>query len=161
MEIWTLWWLNGLKKCFPTIFGNITLICPASIFQDVTTQINGWNGDIDLYLLARLRDTCNKHLILTVKCPWGCSEFIYKVGYLPLDVVFQRYLQKCIVKMISRNVMDKLLITAREDYIHDENDEDWFYFNSEWKVMPSISFIHEKGYLILTCSEHNNPSCTK
>ena len=118
---WRPWWLNSLKESFPLIFGNITLTHPVPVFQDITANIEEWNGDINSYLLSKLRDTCNKHLVPTVKCPWGCSEFIHKVGYLPIDIVFQRFLQKCSVKMFSKKDI-KNVISAREDCIHDEGE---------------------------------------
>ena len=46
--------------------------------------------------------------------------------------------------------------SIREDYIRDEEDDDFLLFNPEWKVMPSIAFVSGKGPVILTCKEHDN-----
>jgi len=152
---WRPWWINALKTKFPTIFANITLDHPSPVFKDISADIKDWNEDIESYLLSRLKKTCDSKLIPTIKCPWGCSEFIHKVGYVPLDTVFQRYLQKCDIKMISKNDMNDYLISAREDYIHEEGEEDMILLNPEWKVLPSIAFVEGKGPFVLTCAEHD------
>ena len=155
---WRPWWIDVLKEKFPFVFGNITITKPSAVFQDRTLHIKEWETDINSYLLSRLKSTSNKYLMPTVKCPWGCSEFPHKVGYLPLDIIFQRYLQKCSLKTFTKKPSEKYakVISAREDYIHDEGDQDVLIFNPlEWSVLPSIAFIKDKGPQILTCSEHN------
>ena len=43
-----------------------------------------------------------------------------RAGYLPFDVVFQRYLPKVLIKkMISGNGMFNFVKSARDDYYHD------------------------------------------
>ena len=95
-------------------------------------DIKEWDDDIASYLLSRLASTCNKHLIPSMKCPWGCSEFQDKAGLLPTDVIIQRLLQKCIITMHTKAdlEMEKKVLFIREDYICDEGDEeDCWLFN--------------------------------
>ena len=70
-------------------------------FNDKPIDINEWYEDINSYYLYRLASTSNQFPLPTIKFPWGCSEFDYRVGYPPLDVGFQRNLQKCSLKMIT------------------------------------------------------------
>ena len=49
---------------------------------------------------------------------------------------------------------DKNVVSALEDYIRDEIDEDMFCFNNKWKILPYIVFVVDKGPCVLTCSKH-------
>jgi hypothetical protein len=153
---WRPWWIDSTRRAsFPTI----TMIHPAPIFKDKTIDIKEWNEDINSFLLSRLASASNKFLRPSIKCPWGCSEFQHKVGYLPLDIMFQRLLQKTVIKVYtkSRSSFEKRVISIREDYICDETDEqDCWFFNPEWQILPSVSFVTGRGPVILTCNEHNN-----
>ena len=157
---WRQWWLMSLKNNFPTIYSDISIKYPPPIFHDATTDIEEWNDDIDSYLLSRLANITNKFPVPTVKCPWGCSEFIHKVGYLPLDIIFQRYLQHCVIKIIQhpKYVSHKNVFSAREEYLRldMDDDDDMWLFNPKWKVKPTIAYIEDKGPCILTCNEHDN-----
>ena len=155
---WRPWWLDSLSSTFPNIFTDISLDRPCPVFEDKTIDIKEWNDDINSYLLSRLASTSNKFLRPTIKCSWGCSEFHHKVGHLPLDIVFQRILQQYSIKMFTKSNLglEKNVISIREDYIRDDNDEkDYLFFNREWKIVPSLAFVNGKGPLILTCNEHN------
>ena len=67
----------------------------------------------------------------TVQCQWGCSEIIHKVGYLSLDIIFQYYLQKYFIHIISNNnlYLDEFVTSARDDYIPDIGNETIYLFN--------------------------------
>ena len=60
--------------------------------------------------------------------------------------------------MLTKNgdKMNLKFISMQEDRIHYEGDQDILALNtSEWPVLPSISFLKDKGPQTLTCSEHN------
>lgn len=44
---------------------------------------------------------------------------------------------------------------ARDDYAHDDKDQDCLLLNPNWKVKPSIYFVNGIGTVVLTCSDHN------
>ena len=75
---WRHWWLSSVCECFPVVFEDITIDDPSPAFVDRTAEIDEWNDDIDSKLIARLADTCNKHLMPKILCPWGCSEYNHK-----------------------------------------------------------------------------------
>ena len=75
---WRYWWISEVKRSFPTVFANVSIESPTPIFADRTSDINEWNQDIDSYLLSRLASTCNKHLMPSGMCPWGCTEYIHR-----------------------------------------------------------------------------------
>ena len=60
------------------------------------------------YLLSRLVSTANKYLMPTVKFPRGCTQFQYKVGHIPIDILFQRCLQKCYFDSFSEKEFYKM-----------------------------------------------------
>lgn len=155
---WRPWWIHSITTLFPTIYSNtITIEYPTPVFKDKTIDIKEWNDDINSYLLSRLATASNKFLRPSIKCPWGCSEFQHKVGYLPLDIIFQRILQKCSFNMFTNSNLNlqKNVVSIREDYIREHDDEDMLFFNPEWKVLPSLAFVTGKGPMILTCNEHD------
>ena len=98
---WRPWWIDSIKVKYPFIFEDISLDSPTPIFKDKTSDISKWNADINSFLLSRLASTSNTFLYPGIMCPWGCSEFQHKVGNLPLDIVYQRYLPRCKLKLIS------------------------------------------------------------
>ena len=145
-----------MRDNFPHIFSNITLGDPSPCFSDKTLNIKEWTLDINSYLLSRLARTSNKYLLPTIKCPWGCSEFQHKVGYLPVDIMLQCILQKAYFNTYStKSDADKYVSSICEDYVRDEGDEEILFFNHKWKVLPSIAFVPEKGPVVLTCNEHD------
>ena len=86
-----------------------------------------------------------------------CQQHLqHKVGNLPLDIGYQRYLPRCKLKLISSPDLMKFIISAREDYVREEGDEDCWQFNPKWKVLPSISWVDGKGPCVLTCNEHDH-----
>ena len=103
---WRSWWISSARRDFPHVYENITLEYPSAAFKDISTDINDWDDAIQSYNLARLAQAANDHLQPTIKCPWGYSGFIHTPGYLSIDVMYQRILQK-----VS---LDKLLSTTRD-----------------------------------------------
>lgn len=75
---WRYWWLSSLHQTFPIIFEDASITSPKSVFVDLSSDIDEWNQNISSFLLARLANTTNKHLMPKVLCPWGCSEYIHK-----------------------------------------------------------------------------------
>ena len=57
--------------------------------------------------------------------------------------------------MISNKAAFKYVILARDDYAHDDKDQDCLLLNPNWKVKPSIAFVNGIGPVVLTCSDHN------
>ena len=154
---WRYWWIDEAKACFPHIFNSVSIESPSPIFIDKTMEIKEWNDDVNSYLLPRLASSCNKHLMPNIMCPWGCSEFNHKCGHISMDIVFQRYLQRCLLKLIEKPAAFKYIISARDDYLRAEGDEDQWLFNPNWKVQPSIAFV-DGCPRVLTCNNHNKGS---
>ena len=112
---WRRWWIDEVHTQFPTFYRNVTLSLPTSIFVDRTNDINTWNNNIDSGKLMTIAEVCNKLLLPTVLCPWGCSEFIHKAGYIDFHIVMQRYISKMILSDIDHVDIAKV-DPARDDF---------------------------------------------
>ena len=140
---WRSWWLTSL--CQYAEYSTISLTHPKPHFADRTLGIEEWNNDIDSMSLARLSSSCNKHMISNILCPWGCSEYIFKCGHLDIDCIFQRYLPKCIIKLVSTTKQLELVNHTRDDYIRFDHEYDQWILNPDWKILPSIAFVKGVG----------------
>ena len=89
-------------------------------------------------------------------CPWVCSEFQHKVGSFPLDIMYQRYLPRCKLKLINPPNLLNFATSPREDYVREEGDEDCLLFNPKWKVSGSLRWISGKGPCVPTCNAHDH-----
>ena len=75
--LWRYWWIDNVRRLIPTL-RDVTIESPPSFFKDITGDIDDWNADIESFYLPRLATACNKYVLPTVLCPWGCTEFIHK-----------------------------------------------------------------------------------
>ena len=104
-----------------------------------------------------MRNIYNKHCVCTVNFPWGCTEFIYKTGVLRFDYVIKKFFteSKNIELYYKKyedvhsnnfpNIIDKYIKCPRQDYL---TLKDTIIGKP---ILPSISFIKDKGYCVLTC----------
>ena len=147
---WRCWWTIAFQS---TIDNTVTLNYPKSFFVDRTSNIEELNAMIQSFSLPNLPDICNKLLIPNVICPYGCSCFIHRHGIVSLDLIIQRYLQKCIVKKLYSNRKGfEYLVSTRDNFLRNEYEQ-WL-FNNDWMVQPSITFIKKIPY-VMTCDDHN------
>ena len=100
-ELWRYWWIDECKIEIPS-FANVLIRVPKAIFVDRTIEIKEWNDDIKSLMLPRLQKACGRNFLPLVLCPFGCSEFSTKVGKTSFDIVFQRYLNKCHIKLMNK-----------------------------------------------------------
>ena len=50
---------------------------------------------------TNLTNICNDLIMPSIMWPWGDSVFIHKTGTLPIDVIFQIFLQEAEIVMID------------------------------------------------------------
>ena len=60
--------------------------------------------------------------------------------------------------MISTKDKFKFVVSARDDFVRDNDEYDRLLFNPEWKVSPSIAIVNGKGPCSLTCHDHDHGS---
>eukprot|EP00957_Ditylum_brightwellii_P151013 11499130-Ditylum_brightwellii.AAC.1 len=133
---------------FPDVFNKVILNTPSPILKYVTKDIIEWNEEILQYSLHALQNIYNKHIVPTVMCPQGCSEFIFKCASYPADTMFQQYLKKHEIKLIDKESLNKVTWSCN-DYIHDEEDYDAWLMNPDWMVQPAIAFIDNVSFILM------------
>ena len=69
--------------------------------MDRTKDLETCNEGIISQKLGFIADFCNRFLLPNVLCPWECSEFIHKVGYVDLDTVIQRFIKKSNISIVD------------------------------------------------------------
>ena len=149
---WRSWWYQELKTQFPTAYLSVTIDAPVPIFLDRTSDLKTWDNAIASKELSQLANVCNKYLIPTVLCPWGCSEFLHLAGSVNLNIIIQRYLSKCNL-LDGNNALSKIE-SACDDYIQ-ENRKDYnkWLENIAWRVLPTI-VMKDGTPMVLTCKDH-------
>ena len=112
------WWLDSIDifHCF----SEVTIFNPQSYFLEMTYDNEDMMSNINSGNLRNVATACNKYLLPTVLCPWGCSDYIHKSGLFEFDVTIQRYLLKVEIKpMITMNYNKPyrfdFIASARED----------------------------------------------
>ena len=151
------WWIPALTEIarYKHIYENISVDAPRPIIRDRTDEIKEWNNCMERHNLPEVSRVCNKLLLPTVLCPWGCSEYIHKVGKIPFNIIIQKCLPKVQLPLTTDATFSKVK-TMREDYIRDSSDtyENWL-LNPLWKISPATMLDMQEGLVILTCNDHN------
>ena len=138
------------------LFDESDNIITDSYFRDITNAKMEFEECIKSPYLSTVAESCNKYLIPTILCPWGCSEYLHKGGKLYIDLVVQRFCTKVRLILIN-NVEDcSKLFSARDDYIRDQTEYDCILMNPQWQVCPKWYYLDGKGPCILTCRDHDN-----
>jgi hypothetical protein len=151
--LWRPWWLDSLQLQGFQCYQDITLEFPPSAFTEVSADRAEFLAALELNTAGALIGACDKHIIPNICCPWGCTEYIHKVGNIPLDVIFGRYVEFAELEYYSP-VKDRTKAdSARDDFLF-HSDACWL-FNEEWKIIPAIAFFQNIGPCVLTCKSHN------
>ena len=45
--------------------------------------------------LAEIIDKCEEYLHATMKCPWECTVYFHKMGYIPFDLMYETAFSWC------------------------------------------------------------------
>ena len=128
---WRHWYIQSIKHFEFQTYNNIEIHIPEPAITDVTADIVEFDELISTCSLPKLADACNRYMIPTVLCPFGCSEFKNKTGYVSMDLIFQIYLPKAVVELYSSRVGFSAVVNAREGFIEFQNR-----IESEWLLNP-------------------------
>ena len=100
-------------------------------------------------------------MVPTVLCLWGCNEFIFRTGFMWIDISLQRFLRKVAPVMIHDIGAMKFITYCRDDYIGFTNDYDCLLLNKECTVSPPFFLRMSFGVQVMTWKDHNKgfPRC--
>ena len=157
---WRHWWVDTLPLVCEG-YDNISIESPYPVTVDKTFELVEWRTKINSQLLPEIEFACNKYMMPTILCPWGCNEFIFRTGFMSIDIVFQRFLRKVVLKLIHDIDKMKFITYCRDDYIRGNNDYDCLLLNKEWTVKPSFCLRRNFGVQVMTCQDHDKgcPRC--
>ena len=151
------WWLDEFISSIlnRNERNSISLDHPKPFFIDQTCEMKDWEERISSLTLPNLRIACNKFCIPYVACPFGCSTFIFRNGYIGFDIILQRFLPKCPFKkfMTNKNLF-KFVESVRDDFIREDDDYDCHLLNRTWCILPSLCFF-EGAPFVMTCDDHH------
>ena len=139
---WRYWWVDTLQYISPD-YVSISIESPEPIIVDRSFELDEWKTKLESQKLPDIAQACNKYMIPNVLCPWGCNEFIFRSGFLSIDIVYQRFLRNVSLNMMNDVDTMKYVAYCRDDYIRFNNDYKCLLLNKSWKVMP-----------IVTCKDH-------
>ena len=160
---WRPWWL---MKVYDDANNNNILLNDECeyYFTDITLEKDWFHRENEKKLAVTMRNIYNKHCVCTVRCPWGCTEFIYKTGTLRFDYVINKFFTESkntelfykgevdAKNFNFPNIVDKYIKCPRLDYL---TLKDTIIGKP---ILPSIAFIKDKGPCVLTCRYHNGGS---
>ena len=155
--IWRYWWLDEFKSSVldSNERNNISLRYPKPFFIDRSCEMQEWEEQICSQTLPNLRTACNKFCIPNVLCPFGCSTFIFRNGYIGFDIIILRFLPKCIFKKFLTNKnLFKFVESVRDDYIREDDDYNCWLLNRNWCILPTLCF-YEGAPFVMTCDDHH------
>ena len=156
---WRHWWIDNLKHV-TTGYENISIDSPEPIIIDQSFELKELNTQIESQMLFEIAKACNKFMIPNVLCPWGCNEFIFRCGYISIDIVFQQFLRMVSLNLINNIEVMKYVAYCRDDYIQFNGDYECLLLNKSWTVMPSICLRDGYGVQVMTCKDHDH-GCNK
>lgn len=143
---WRHWWVDSVTVI--ESMRDVGINNPPPIFKDITVDIEEMKLGSGRGKNSNIMKACDKHLLPTVLCPWGESEFIHKCGDFPYDCLVQRYLPKCYVKKVSDDKLCEKIYSSRDDYIREETEDyDHILLHPSWVVQPSVLFVEGKVHL--------------
>ena len=87
---WRYWWMDSITiyDCYE----DITFEVPTPYFHDVTIERESMRDSMKSKMLSSTAQACNEHLMPTLLCPWGDTEFLHTCGNIEMDIVIQRLL---------------------------------------------------------------------
>ena len=84
--------------------------------MEINKDLETWNEGIKSQKLSSIADVCDQFLLPNFLCPWVCSEFIHKFGYVDLDTVIQQFIQKCNLYILDVSKLSKIEHTHNDYY---------------------------------------------
>lgn len=148
---WRAWWLPSMNDLYGDV---ITMDFPPAKFVLATRDYEYMQEAISQLEWKKLQHAMDKYVAYpTVRCPWGCSEFLHRCNFLPLA--------------------EYLSFKSNWNFEIPANSRQWMLGtnpgfpssclvleNPEFEVNPCLHLDDSKGLCILCCRNHNS-SCTE
>jgi hypothetical protein len=90
---WRRCWINKISE----INSSLTLDYPPPKFEEVTTDYHDFKQAVKELRWRSLSKLMDQHLCVpTIRCPWGCSEFLHLCKMVPLEDFLVHYSNRCL-----------------------------------------------------------------
>ena len=160
---WRKAWLTRYREIGST-FKDVEENKPLPFFKDITQDNIRFHEHISSYKARTLGDILNEWCVPTVRCPWGCTEYIENCGYLPYGK-FLFYCRPFKFPVVEEHFSfckgnehyEKVngFVGMRPDFL---KMKDYILGNKEWEIKPSIQVLPNGGAMLCTCHLHKNGS---
>ena len=101
----------------------------------------------------------NKHCACDVRCPFGCTDFLYNCGTIPFHLVLRKFVNSKHIPIFNHqyekvnNVVETLnryIKSPRRDYLTYKDR-----ILEEFEIRPAIMVKKNEGLVVLTCGIHD------
>lgn len=123
---------------------------------DITLSSHSLEQELQSNDISNIRMGLNR-LNPQVLCPYGCSTYLHKTGCIDLEAVFQMITREENIPTMFG--LSKVVsgFHIRKDYYRERLSlYGTIGINDEWKVLPSMKCLPDRGLVFMTCPEHNN-----
>lgn len=127
---------------------------PKAYFEDITKEAHMVEKLKSSGKLVDLIRVCNDYLCYcSIKCPWGCTDFVDNCGYISYQDFLIRMLK---VNQPIKGIGKKnVLFGINGTYM---TTSPFFMNNSKWPVRRAVVFVPNRGFCVCTCKDHNGGS---
>lgn len=158
---WRFWWVYNFIA-LSDFHSHVSLYFPEPYFEDITQKVETCQRQLASGRLVDLIQCSNDNCYCSVRCPWGCTEFVGDCGCVSLYVYLARFLSAkkplhadFIGIETSKKRIADVFVGMRPDYLYFHDN---FLDNEEWPIRPCIQLWLDKGPCLCTCKEHNGGS---
>ena len=99
-------------------------------------------------------------MVPCIFCPWGCSESIFHLGFVSIDIIYQQYLSKVNIDLIKNIQSMKYVRYVQDDYLRFLGEYGKWLLNPLWSVTQSMRYVIGKGMELISCKDHDKGSTT-
>gem|GEM_PF-6457593 len=153
--MWRRWWITKCKTI--DLYRSVSLNFPKVLIAEKTSEVREVAEALTDLTWTKLVKACDKHLAVpTVKCPWGCSQFVnLATESVPLDVVYVHGLEwtTCTVQIATLSKR-ACMHGTRPNFLWTESK---ILYNPDpsWRCMPTIVYKENLGPVFATCGKHS------
>ena len=147
-QLWRNWWFSQFQRLEP----NANIDNPQALFFDVSSEYCDFMGAIERLHWKELGEAMDKYLAFpTVRCPWGCSEFLHKTNQLSFETFLWHFSNGSFGVYAHARNKSSWVRSIRQDFPKSV----FILENPNFCCKPSIIVDEKKGPVLLCCREHS------
>ena len=111
--------------------------------------------------IVEIKKMYNKHCTCDVRCPFGCTEFLYNCGSLPFYLVLRKFVNNKQIHVFNNyetskrtsavvDTLNAYIKSPRRDYLTYEDK-----VADKFVIRPAVMVKPNEGLVVLTCQGHD------